>query len=163
MKFPSMQTYFQCNREPCTTNLIVKANILCNNQCPRPFCMEGKHWIASHVRINCIVALISFLTFQLWSYVDIFLVLPCFYRNVHLHGEVSVHAKQFPVPPSPTWTLHETEQRHFNPARQFPVLSQQALPLLIEAECPIFRRVGIISTWWKMTLTIRLRRVSPKR
>jgi hypothetical protein len=34
---------------------------------------------------------------------------------------------------------------------------------LIESECPIFRWVGIISTWWKMTLTIWLRRASPKR
>jgi hypothetical protein len=34
---------------------------------------------------------------------------------------------------------------------------------MIEAECPIFWWVGIILTWWKMTLTIRLRRASPKR
>jgi hypothetical protein len=35
MKFPSMQTYFQCRRRPCTTNLIVLKiiNLFANNQC----------------------------------------------------------------------------------------------------------------------------------
>ena len=33
---------------------------------------------------------------------------------------------------------------------------------MIEPECPIFRWVGINSTWWKMTLTIRLWRASLK-
>ena len=34
--------------------------------------------------------------------------------------------------------------------------------VMLEPECPIFRWVGINSTWRKMTLTIRLRRASPK-
>jgi hypothetical protein len=34
---------------------------------------------------------------------------------------------------------------------------------LIEGECPIFRWVEINPIWWLLTLTIRLRRASPKR
>ena len=42
------------------------------------------------------------------------------------------------------------------------VLAKLSIRALIEPEYPIFWWVGINSTWWKMTLTIRLRRASPK-